>query len=336
VSMKPFLAELASTIYTNHRPFDKITIVFPNRRAILYFRKHLSALLNKPAFAPRLLTIEDYFTSLSSLKVPDKLDLIHRLYHSYNEVVLEGGASKSLQAEPFHQFYFWGEMLLRDFDEADKYMVDASQLFKDLRHQKELDSSFDYLTEEQREFLTNFWGTFEENITENKRKFLNVWNKLHSLYAAFRKRLFEENLAYEGMLQRNVAETVDHLLNNSAHKVIFAGFNALTKAEEKLISYHVQHKLSEVYWDIDEYYVNNTSQEAGRFFRDYQNHVVLGNTFPKDLPSSLSQGLRTLDATEGVSDSSIQKKSIQNLTQIYYLPFGPLLHFNTFFIFSQR
>jgi CRISPR/Cas system-associated exonuclease Cas4 (RecB family) len=242
--------------------------------------------------------------------VPDKLELVHRLYHSYNQVMLAGNSPNTLQPEPFHQFYFWGEMLLRDFDEADKYMVNASQLFKDLRHQKELDSSFDYLTDEQREFLTNFWGTFEENVTENKRKFLNVWNRLHTLYTTFKGKLGEENLAYEGMLQRDVAETIDQILKDAGHKVIFAGFNALTKAEEKVISYHVQYAQSEVYWDVDEYYVNNNNQEAGKFFRDHQDHAVLKNTFPKDLPASLSRGLHQADATGAAGDET-NKKSIR-------------------------
>src|SRR5688572_22949765 len=116
--MKSFLLELAYAIHGKYRSFDKLTIIFPNRRAILYFRKSLSSLLIKPAFSPRLITIEDYFVSLSNLKVPDKLELIHRLYAVYNEVVL-GQGMKNVQPEPFHQFYFWGEMLLRDFDETD-------------------------------------------------------------------------------------------------------------------------------------------------------------------------------------------------------------------------
>jgi hypothetical protein len=165
--MKPFLSELAKIVHEKYRSLEGLTIIFPNRRAILYFRKHLSSLLSRPAFAPHLITIEDYFLSLSNLKVPDKLELVHRLYAAYNEVVLNSSLSKTVEPEPFHQFYFWGDMLLRDFDEADKYLVDTSQLFKDLSHLKELDSSFDYLTDEQRKFLTSFWGTFDENMSEN-------------------------------------------------------------------------------------------------------------------------------------------------------------------------
>jgi CRISPR/Cas system-associated exonuclease Cas4 (RecB family) len=318
--MKPFLAELAKNIYEKHRSFEELTIVFPNRRAILYFRKHLSALLNKPAFAPRLVTIEDYFLSLSNLKVPDKLELIHMLYNVYYDIVSVASPSKTIDREPFHQFYFWGEMLLRDFDEADKYLVGASQLFKDLSHQKELDSSFDYLTEEQREFLRNFWSSFDDNITENKKKFLNVWNKLYLLYVTFKEKLLEEGLAFEGMLQRLVADKmVDGLKHAVATKhVVFAGFNALTKAEEKVISYHVQQGLGEVYWDIDEYYVNNNTQEAGKFFREYQNHPILGKTFPKDLPSNLLSGFRKSlpgDSSEGSVPSTTKSVRLFGASQ---------------------
>ncbi len=309
--MKPFLAELAQTIYTKYRSLDKLTIVFPNRRAILYFRKHLSALLNKPTFAPKLVTIEDYLMSLSNLKIPDKLELIHRLYDVYNATVLQG--SKSTAPEPFHQFYFWGEMLLRDFDEADKYLVEVGLLFKDLRHQKELDSSFDYLTEEQRKFLTSFWGTFEDNLTENKKKFLNVWNKLHLLYETYVNKLLIEGLAYEGMLQRSVAEKIEDVLKGNSLPVVFAGFNALTKAEEKIISYHIQQGMSEVYWDVDEYYVNNNRQEAGKFFREYQDHPHLGKTFPKDVPSNFSFGSRGEEPT-GISE---QKKFGDKLLRVF-------------------
>lgn len=292
LSMKPFLYELAQKIYEKYRSLDKLTIVFPNRRAIIYFRKHLSSQLTKPAFAPRLLTIEDYFLSLSKLKVPDKLELIYRLYQTYNNVVSKGANAKGEDPEPFHQFYFWGEMLLRDFDDVDKNLVDAGLLFQDLRYQKELDASFDYLTPEQREFLKNFWGTFNNDLTENKRKFLNVWSKLHLLYETFRNKLLNDGLGYEGLLQRRVVEGLPELMTDTMSRVIFAGFNALTKAEERLISYHVELGVSDVYWDVDEYYLNDSKQEAGKFFREYQNHAVLGRTFPSDVPSNFAMGLR--------------------------------------------
>ena len=156
--------------------------------------------------------------------MPDKLELIHHLYEVYNEVVLDGRQVNGADTEPFHQFYFWGEMLLRDFDEADKYLVDASQLFKDLRNQKELDSSFDYLTDEQLQFLQSFWATFDENLTENKKKFINVWSKLHLLYVTYKDKLLQKGIAYEGMLQRDVAEKIEGALKNNSRRDNFCRF----------------------------------------------------------------------------------------------------------------
>jgi CRISPR/Cas system-associated exonuclease Cas4 (RecB family) len=286
--MKTFLQELAEKVYKQHPVLDEVTLIFPNRRAILYFRKHLSALLDKPAFSPRLLTIEEFIGSFSTLQVPDKLELIYQLYKTYNHIIskrTENGAPA--EVESIDQFYFWGDMLLRDFDEIDKYMVNAVQLFKDLSHQKELDASFDFLTEEQKEFLKSFWGNFDETQSANKKKFLYVWRKLPEVYRTFKERLFAQGLAYEGMLHEKVAQELVEGKYPQAAKgstIKFAGFNALTSAEEKILSYFVE-RGAEVYWDMDAYYVNNAAQEAGKFFREYQQHPILKKTFPADIAS---------------------------------------------------
>jgi hypothetical protein len=285
--MKPFLQELAELVYKQYgSSLSEVTMVFPNRRAILYFRKHLSELLSKPAFSPSLVTIEDFIAGFSVLKIPDKLELIYQLQRVYNEVVRSSAPAEQLGG--MDQFYFWGDMLLRDFDEIDKYLVNAVQLFKDLSHQKELDSSFDYLTEEQRTFLKTFWGNFDENQSANKKKFLHLWRQLPTVYAGFKKSLLSQGLAYEGMLH---AEVASQLLSGKiqpgardAHTIRFAGFNALTLAEEKIVSFFVE-KGASVHWDMDAYYVNNEAQEAGKFFREYQQHPILRKTFPHDIPS---------------------------------------------------
>lgn len=285
--MESFLQEIARKIYQEHPQPDVLTIVFPNRRAALYFRKHLSEIISKPVFAPNLITIEDFISGFSTLKVLDKLDLVHRLHAAYREVM---GDIPSSRNESFDQFYFWGDMLLRDFDELDKYMVNASGLFKDLRNLKEIETGFDYLSEEQRQFLFEFWKSFGENITENKKKFIAVWSKLFNLYETFKKQLEAEGFAYDGMLHRSVSETISSEVAkkyNAAH-LVFAGFNALTKAEEIILSFFADNG-SRFYWDGDEYYVNNENQEAGVFFREYQRHVSLKKTFPDSFPANLRQ-----------------------------------------------
>lgn len=310
--MKSFLQELAEEIYKDHPQLDGLTLVFPNRRAALYFQKHLSSLLTKPAFAPRLITIEDFISDFSELKVPDKLELVHRLHKTYSSIMNSGNSERG--AEPFDQFYFWGDMLLRDFDEIDKYIVNAEQLFKDLRNQKELDSSFDYLTAEQREFLKSFWLSFEENLTENKRKFLEVWSKLFLLYKTFKIELKSEGLAYEGMVHREVAESIASLekKEHAFVKTKFIGFNALTKAEEKIISHYVDQG-STVHWDGDQYYVNDDRQEAGKFIREYQRHPSLKPTLASGFPSNFKQpkSLRVFGSAQPVGQTKLMSQILQ-------------------------
>ncbi len=288
--MQTFLQQLAERVYRDNPSLDGLTIVFPNRRAVLYFRKHLGDLLQKPAFAPRILTIEEFVSGLSTLYVPDRLELIHRLYTIYNEVMNARQDGEESSQEPFDQFYFWGDMLLRDFDEIDKYRVQADRLFRDLSNQKELDSGFDFLTDEQLNYLKTFWGNFTSGLNENKRKFLRVWRLLPLVYEKYRAHLLDLGMAYDGMLHRQVGEMLDAGAERKLKgKVIFAGFNALTGVEEQIISYFVAREGAEVYWDMDAYYVNNNAQEAGRFFRQYQDHPVLKATFPSDIPAHFNR-----------------------------------------------
>jgi CRISPR/Cas system-associated exonuclease Cas4 (RecB family) len=309
--VKPFLKELAERIAREKITPGELTVVFPNRRAILYFRKYLSEIIEKPVFSPQLLTVEDFMASFTSLRVPDKLELVHHLHAVYKSIVKVD--------EPLDKFYFWGEMLLRDFDEIDRYHVNAGQLFKDLRFQKELDTTFDYLTDEQKDYLKRFWSGFDENLNENKKKFLQVWKDLPRVYEEFKSRLREKGIAYEGMLHRDVAETLSASTDRikelyGDRKLIFVGFNALTRAEETVISACVLNGNAEVAWDIDEYYVNNEWQEAGTFFRELQQHPVLGKTFPDDIPANFrrKKSMKVMGAAQHIAQAKFAAQVLED------------------------
>lgn len=285
--MKTFLEEVAEKVYKGYSRLEDVTVVFPNRRATLFFRKHLSSFLSKPVFPPRVVTIEEFIAGFSPFQVPERLILISVLFHAYKKVMYAAGHDDGDKLAQLEHFYFWGDMLMRDFEEIDKYMVPAPHLFKDLSHQKELDASFDFLTEEQQQFLMDFWGHFEINQSANKKRFLEIWKRLAEVYQQFKNDLAEKGLAYEGMLQRAVAEgfASGHFPEIKPASVVFAGFNALTTAEEKIISFFVDRYGARVYWDMDAYYVHNIRQEAGKFFRQYQEDPVLSSTFSHDVPA---------------------------------------------------
>jgi hypothetical protein len=286
--MTPFLKELADKMVAGQDTLDHLTFVFPNRRAALYFQNYLSSALTKPQWAPRLMSIEEFFKRHSDLQEPDRLTLIFRLYTVYGDVL------KS--EEPFDRFFFWGDMLLRDFDEIDKYLVNARQLFTDLSKIKELDETFDYLTEEQRRFLQNFWVHFDEKPSVTKDEFLRMWRHLPDVYTKFTKSLRKDNLGYEGLIHRDVAEKIAGKKDVDGASLVFAGFNALTKAEEVLMSIMVE-RGARVFWDNDAYYVDNDIHEAGQFLRSYRKHPVLGKTFDKQLPAFIQQEKKDVDVT---------------------------------------
>ncbi|MFN5170624.1 MAG: PD-(D/E)XK nuclease family protein [Cyclobacteriaceae bacterium] len=276
--MTPFLQQLADDMLAGGTPLEQLTFVFPNRRAGLFFQHHLAQRITKPQWSPRLLSIEEFFREHTKLREPDRLTLIYQLYQVYMRVIK--------REEPFDKFYFWGDMLLRDFDEVDKYRVNALLLFKDLSKLKELDETFDYLTEEQKHFLKEFWRHFEDQPSQTKDEFLRLWRKLPLVYSEFVKALKKEGNAYEGLIHREVAEMLEKKppkAADAAHTV-FAGFNALTRAEEALLAEYVKQG-ARVFWDYDAYYVNDSRQEAGMFARLYRQHPVLGKTFPAEWPA---------------------------------------------------
>ena len=193
----------------------------------------------------------------------ERIRLIAELYKVY---------VKYHPSEEFDKFYFWGDMLISDFDMIDKYMINADMLLRNINDIKEIESDVSYLTEEQERILRSFWSSIgsETSITEHKRRFLVIWRSLPDIYKEYRERLFNIGIGYPGMIYRATAERIirgeDIPLNSKRY--VLAGFNALSKSEEVLFKYLANREQgAEFYWDYDDYYVANSDNEAGLFLR---------------------------------------------------------------------
>ncbi len=275
--MKYFLEQIAETLYSGYgNRLNEHCLVFPNRRAGLFFRKYLAELIENPVWAPATLTINDLFYSLSDLQLAENEVLLFELYKVYSKI------RKS--SESFDDFYFWGDMLLNDFDDVDKYLVNASQLFTNVRDLKKIDEQFGGLTKEQAEIVKRFWVNADvTKLTREKSEFLGVWTLLNDIYAEFRNTLREKNLAYEGMIFRDVAEKLEGM-NGPANKwssFHFAGFNALNNCEIKLMKVLKEEGRARFYWDYDNSYIEAKNlNSAGYFLRD--NIKTFGNDMPAE------------------------------------------------------
>lgn len=260
--MTGFLEEVARDLYGRYgEGLSEWTVLFASRRARLFFVDALSRIAGRPMWQPAWGTIDDLTSEISGLQTGDRLRLIVELYKVYS----------LYHREEFDKFYFWGEMLLTDFDTIDKYRIDASQLFRNLSDIKELEADISYLTPAQLQIL-NFWSTLgpEADLSEEKRRFLAIWKTLGPIYERYRERLTELGMAYGGMVQRAAADRIEagEYAFPERRRYVVAGFNALSECEKVLFRFLSTHAETDFYWDYDTYYKDNPEQEAGMFIRE--------------------------------------------------------------------
>ena len=289
--MKTFLQEIAEQLVRDHgNKLGDVTVIFPNRRAGLFFREYIKQQLTGPVWSPRILSFQDFIASQSSSQIADKLFLVYRLFEVYAQVMKT--------TEGFDKFYYWGQMLLKDFDDVDKYLIDAENLYSNLSRQKQLDLTFDFLLPEQKEIIQRFWQGFDQSKSAQKERFEFVWDRLFKVYTQFQKSLKKDGLAYEGMQYRFVTENLGKMLfKDITGPVVFAGFNALTLTEERIISWFINNKQARIVWDLDQYYVSDPHQEAGNFLREYRSKQVFASSFGEEIPSFLKSGDKQVNIT---------------------------------------
>lgn len=272
--MSGFLQQVAERLYREYGDgVSSLRVLLPNRRARLFFSDALAAVTEKPLWQPDYVSIDDVIGEYTDLTAGDHVRLMVELYKVYS----------AYHQETFDSFYFWGEMLLADFDSIDKYMVDARMLFSNIGDLKELENDHSYLTDEQKQIILRFWRNFGlgGQDSEEKEKFVSIWRTLYDIYTEYRKKLAYSGLAYGGMIYRDVAERLkaegkvhgpaDNAGNGSngerLHYVI-AGFNALSECEKVLFDHLARRHDVDFFWDYDRYYVDDPEQEAGLFLRD--------------------------------------------------------------------
>ncbi len=277
--MKPFLQIVSENIYSQFKDdLSKLCIVFPNRRAALYFNKYLSVQIDKPVWTPAYYTINEFFQKYSNFQLADDLYLIFNLYQVYKKI--------KKTEESFDNFYHWGEMLLNDFDEIDKNLINPKDLFQNLKNLKAIHESFQYLTDEQLEAIRSYWQSFNiDQYSKHQQDFISVWEILYTVYSQFKEMIKEDNYAFEGMIYREVVDNIDNINFNQYEKYIFIGFNALNECEKKVFHYLKNSKKALFYWDYDEYYLENKIHEAGYFLR--KNIVDFPNSISDDIYSNL-------------------------------------------------
>ena len=326
--MVPFLKQVARYYYDSGKISSRC-FIFPNRRSMVFFRKHLAETLAAadgaaPLVMPRMLTINDFFYEVSGAAPADKVRLLLYLYRCYAEL--------NKKAEPLDEFVFWGDVILGDFNDVDKYLADPKQLFANVADLKQLQDDYSYLTEAQRKAIEGFVSHFsdmsgkltvdlESDNPAVKERFLQIWNLLYPLYCKYNDLLDQEGLAYEGMVYRRVAEglntrAVEDVLNtafNDGDVFVFVGLNTLNECEKKLLHRLKDASRAEFCWDYSGKMIQDPQNRSSLFMRDNVMEFPQVTRWDEDavgepvinvvsVPSSIGQAKRIPDILASVKD----------------------------------
>jgi hypothetical protein len=283
--MQAFLDKTAEYIIdTWGDELGKLCIVLPNRRAGLFLKRYLGKHASKTIWSPSIFSIEDFITTLSGLKVIDPVYLQFELYKVYREI-------EGQNAKEYGEFLKWGRILLNDFNEIDKYLLDSQKLFE-------------FLNDVQAIAL---WNPDNRALTPFELNYLRFYNSLKVYYDRLTKILLDKRQVYLGLAYRKVADDIEnHTSKMPWKKIIFVGFNALTAAEKKIIFTLEKLNIAALIWDADRYYIDDEIQEAGRFIRNYSAKTDQKNFSWMD--DNFSEGEQEINVI-GVPQNVLQAKA---------------------------
>ena len=291
--MIPYLKQVADH-YFSAGEIGRRCFIFPNRRSMAFFRKYLSECIasggvTSPVIGPTLLSVSDFFCRAYGVEPSDRLGLLLKLYDSYRRVYPK--------AESLDEFIFWGDIILSDFDDIDKYLVDARMLLTNVSDFKGMQDTLDYLSDTQRKAVEQFVRHFRKDAArltvaleggsdDIKSRFLGIWNLLYPLYEDFRSSLRSEGMAYEGMIYRDLAEKLkdkpvrDVLegLFDGVTSFVFVGLNTLSTSERTVLLRMKKAGIAEFTWDYGGAMIRDPRNRSSHFMK--QNLSDFGTAFP--------------------------------------------------------
>lgn len=289
---KEFLKLVAEYIFERYKDnVEKLCIVLPNKRGALFLKNHLAQTFGKTIWLPTIISAEELITELSELKTLEEIDLICHLYESYKFCY---GAN----AETFDSFAKWGQLILQDFNEIDRYLADSEQLYENLKDIKVIEN----------------WSLGEEKLSEYQTNYLQFMNSLGGIYKHFSSFLVANKWAYQGLAYKYAVLNQDkNTYIQQFDKVLFCGFNALNAAELKIFHKLFEQKKADLLWDVDVYYLNNQNQEAGLFMRN--NFNLFKERDPLFIQDNFKskKDIQIISVPKQIGQAQVVKQTLQKL-----------------------
>lgn len=301
--MKPFLKKVADVYALNEADrLYKYCFVLPNRRSCVFFESYLSDALNdKHSIFPELTTISDFIDEYSDLVEAGRVEQLFLLYQAYRTLA----ERDQKQYDDFDHFLHLGDMLLNDFNDIDRYMVDAKELFFNMRNLENIKT--DYLSDEQIAVIKEYWGVDKKEVKEDslfvQSSYVNLWDNMYELYNSFLQALEEKGLTYGGQSYRRVAEKINKMGADDFNfeRIIFVGFSTLSNAERMIFERFKKLGIADFYWDFESafldkdnkgsYFLNQYIPEFKSIYDIMDSKPTVPNINILSVPSGSGQGL---------------------------------------------
>ncbi|MBA2610478.1 MAG: PD-(D/E)XK nuclease family protein [Bacteroidetes bacterium] len=287
---KPFLKLIAEYVFENYKDnLEQLCIILPNKRGALFLKNYLAQTYGKTIWLPTIISAEELISELSGLKTLEEIDLMCYLYDSYK--ICYGP-----NAENFDSFAKWGQLILQDFNEIDRYLADSEQLYENLKDIKVLEN----------------WSLGAETLSEYQSNYLKFMNSLGAIYKHFGNFLITKKWAYQGLAYKHAVLNFDKsAYPHQFYKLIFCGFNALNAAELNIFNKLYLQKKADILWDADNYYLKDKNQEAGLFLRNnfnlFQQHQpsFIGDHFTE------AKEIKIISVPKQIGQAQVIKQTIQ-------------------------
>ncbi len=249
-----FLDQIAKVIIEDYsNDLSNTVVILPNKRAKIFLIEALKNQIEKNIICPKIISIEDFIQEISAIRSIDSIELVFEFY----EVYLKLTDVKSQQS--FDLFANWAKMLLQDFNEIDRYLLDANHVLSYLKDIEDIKK----------------WGIEVENKTKLLENYIDFWKLLPNYYQTLYNHLLKKGIGYQGLIYREALNKLKSFSKSVPNtKYIFAGFNALNAAEEKIVQSLLESNHAKIYWDIDQTFLNDPYHDAGLFIRRFKDKWI--------------------------------------------------------------
>lgn len=291
-----FLDKIAKVLIDNYsEKLSNTIVVLPNKRAKIFLIEALKRQVNNNILSPDIISIEKFIQDIAGIRAIDPIELLFEFYEVYLSI------TEKANQQSFEIFANWAKTLLQDFNEIDRYLLDPSHVLSYLKDIEDIKK----------------WGIEVENKTQLLEKYIDFWKLLPNYYQSLYNHLLNKGIGYQGLIYREAVNNLNHFSDSIKEKqFLFAGFNALNAAEERIIQHLIASDQASIYWDIDQAFLNDTFHDAGLFARRFKESWKHYKSNPFEWvvdDFSQSKNIKVIGTPKTIGQAKIAGSIIENI-----------------------